>query len=58
VGTGVGLYLVRIVAELHGGSVSVESAEEKGSCFIVRLPVSGSADAATLSQGPALADVH
>jgi two-component system, OmpR family, sensor kinase len=39
VGTGVGLYLVKIVADLHGGSVSVESIEEKGSCFVVRLPV-------------------
>lgn len=38
VGTGVGLYLVKIVAELHGGSVDVESAVERGTCFTVRLP--------------------
>jgi len=44
VGTGVGLYLVKIVAELHGGSVDVESAEEKGSCFAVRLPLSRAID--------------
>ncbi len=43
VGTGVGLYLVKIVAELHGGSVNVESEEEKGSCFTVLLPVSPTA---------------
>ncbi|MBK5654493.1 hypothetical protein QU42_15655 [Bradyrhizobium sp. UASWS1016] len=40
VGTGVGLYLVKIVAELHGGSVGVESKEDEGSCFTIRLPLS------------------
>jgi two-component system OmpR family sensor kinase len=39
VGTGVGLYLVKIVIDLHGGSVSVESREGEGSRFTVRLPV-------------------
>jgi two-component system, OmpR family, sensor kinase len=38
VGTGVGLYLVKIVVELHKGRVTVDSVEGKGSCFIVRLP--------------------
>ena len=38
VGTGVGLYLVKIVAELHNGSVVVDSIEDEGSCFTVRLP--------------------
>ncbi|MBR0900622.1 sensor histidine kinase [Bradyrhizobium tropiciagri] len=52
VGTGVGLYLVRIVAELHGGSVSVESTEGEGSCFLVRLPVSVPTAAAVSNQGP------
>lgn len=39
VGTGVGLYLVKVVAELHGGRVHVESEEGKGSRFTVWLPV-------------------
>jgi two-component system, OmpR family, sensor kinase len=39
VGTGVGLYLVKMVAELHGGRVHVESKEGKGSRFTVWLPV-------------------
>jgi two-component system, OmpR family, sensor kinase len=39
VGTGIGLYLVEIVAKLHQGSVTVESDEGKGSCFTVRLPL-------------------
>jgi two-component system OmpR family sensor kinase len=39
VGTGVGLYLVKMVLELHGGSVAAESREGKGSRFTVRLPL-------------------
>jgi signal transduction histidine kinase len=38
VGTGIGLYLVKIVVDLHHGSVRVESREGKGSRFVVRLP--------------------
>jgi two-component system OmpR family sensor kinase len=38
VGTGVGLNLVKMVIDLHGGSVAVESQEGKGSRFTVRLP--------------------
>jgi len=37
-GTGIGLYLVKTVIDLHGGEVSVESSEGKGSVFSVRLP--------------------
>lgn len=37
-GTGLGLALVRSLAELHGGRVEVESAPGKGSAFRVTLP--------------------
>jgi len=39
VGTGVGLYLVKMVADLHRGRVEVTSAEGGGSRFTVHLPV-------------------
>ncbi len=38
VGTGLGLYFVKTVVELHGGEVTAESREAGGSCFRVRLP--------------------
>jgi len=37
-GTGLGLSLVSRLAEMHGGSVSVESEEGQGSCFTISLP--------------------
>lgn len=37
-GTGLGLFIVRRIAEAHGGSVSVSSDVGKGSTFTVRLP--------------------
>jgi len=38
VGTGVGLYLVKMAVDLHHGTVEVQSREDEGSCFTVRLP--------------------
>jgi PAS domain S-box-containing protein len=37
-GMGIGLYVVKEIVELHGGSVSVESREGQGSTFTVMLP--------------------
>ncbi len=39
VGTGVGLNLVKMVVDLHGGDIAVASEEGKGSRFTVRLPI-------------------
>jgi heavy metal sensor kinase len=38
-GTGLGLPIVKEIAEAHGGTVSVTSQVEKGSVFTLRLPV-------------------
>ena len=39
VGTGVGLNLVKMVVDLHGGDIAVESQEGRGARFTVRLPI-------------------
>ncbi len=49
VGTGVGLYLVKMVVDLHGGSIAVESSEGEGSRFTVWLPMSVSSQTEILS---------
>ncbi|MDE3144260.1 MAG: response regulator, partial [Bacteroidota bacterium] len=38
-GSGIGLSITKEFVKLHGGNISVESEVEKGSCFIVQLPV-------------------
>ena len=45
-GTGLGLAMVKLLAELHGGAVAVESAVNEGSCFTVWLPFRESAETA------------
>ena len=37
-GTGLGLTMVRQIAALHGGTVTVDSREGEGSCFTLRFP--------------------
>lgn len=43
-GTGLGLTMVRQIAALHGGEVTVESREGAGSCFTLRFPAHRPAD--------------
>lgn len=43
-GSGIGLSLAKAFVELHGGTISVESALNKGSVFTVNLPVTHVAD--------------
>jgi two-component system phosphate regulon sensor histidine kinase PhoR len=52
-GTGLGLSLVREIAELHGGSVTVSSEVNAGSTFTLRLPRAETAPAteSTLDSG-------
>jgi PAS domain S-box-containing protein len=53
-GTGLGLALVKLLAELHGGAAAVESAVGEGSCFTVWLPLRPPEDAAlTVVKAPA-----
>jgi signal transduction histidine kinase len=42
-GVGLGLALVRQIAQRHGGSVHCEAREGGGSCFVLRLPARGAA---------------
>ena len=37
-GLGLGLYIVRQIASAHGGSVDLDSSEERGTTFLLRLP--------------------
>ena len=40
-GTGIGLNLVKMLVEEHGGTIDVESKKGEGSIFTVRLPITG-----------------
>jgi two-component system, OmpR family, sensor kinase len=54
-GSGVGLHLVAMVLELHGGRIEVDSSEGIGSTFVVHLPAPANAraGAAQLNLGTA-----
>ena len=40
-GSGLGLFIVRSVAQRHGGQAWVESAEGQGSTFLISIPIDG-----------------
>ncbi|MEW5888197.1 MAG: sensor histidine kinase, partial [Pseudomonadota bacterium] len=42
-GTGLGLAIVQSIMELHGGTVRVESSEERGTVFSLLFPVAATA---------------
>jgi two-component system OmpR family sensor kinase len=58
VGTGVGLYLVKMVVDMHGGTVTVDSKEGEGSRFVIRLPQKPAAAVETtaIAEAPSIAD--
>jgi CheY-like chemotaxis protein/nitrogen-specific signal transduction histidine kinase len=50
-GTGLGLAMVKQLAELHGGAVAVASAEGEGACFAAWLPLRNAAHVAAQPPG-------
>ncbi len=50
-GTGLGLYIVKALLDLVGGQVSFTSAENKGSIFVVQLPLEGMTPSKHVTKG-------
>ncbi|HEX8151925.1 MAG TPA: HAMP domain-containing sensor histidine kinase, partial [Thermoanaerobaculia bacterium] len=48
-GTGLGLTIVKQIANAHGGSVSIEKRRERGAAFTVKLPVRAAASHAEVA---------
>jgi PAS domain S-box-containing protein len=57
-GTGLGLVMVKQLAELHGGSVAVASAEGEGSNFVVWLPLRTGAEPGLVVRPSKRVSVH
>jgi len=53
VGTGLGLYMCRVIVEAHGGRVDLETEPGSGSTFVVRLPADPGLAAAPRLSPPA-----
>jgi signal transduction histidine kinase/CheY-like chemotaxis protein/PAS domain-containing protein len=51
-GTGLGLALVKRIVEMHGGTVSVQSEVNRGSCFTICLPLELSTEIALTPSAP------
>ena len=51
-GTGLGLAMVKLLTELHGGTVAVESTVGEGSRFIAWLPIRAAQDATPAEEAP------
>jgi K+-sensing histidine kinase KdpD len=51
-GFGLGLSIVRAIADAHGGTVHVEDAEPRGARFVITLPSAGSPSTPAMSQQP------
>jgi two-component system, sensor histidine kinase LadS len=50
-GTGLGLFLLKQIVDIHGGTVNVESTPGKGSCFTMTLPGKQNAEGGGRSGG-------